>query len=305
MTKTESASPSLTQLDEVTRSRSFWGDARRALLHDRLTLLALAVLLLLTLGCVVAPSFAEDWTGFDANRTTVADRYLGLGEKDHILGTDQLGRDQLIRLLYGGRVSLGIAYFASVLSITIGVVLGIISGYYGGIIDDFIMWFINTLASIPALFLLILVASIWSSSTRTLVLILGALGWITSCRLVRGEVMALKERDYILAARALGASTLHLAMYYIFPNILPLIIVALTINAGTLILVEAGLSFLGLGVQPPVSSWGNMLTSSRSYFMTGPHLVVWPGILITVTVLCFYLVGDGLRDALDPRMRRA
>jgi peptide/nickel transport system permease protein len=305
MTTKDANSPTLAQLDHLAESRSFWDDARRSILHDRLTLLALGMLLLMTLGCIFAPPVVEDLTGLDANRTLVLDRYLGLGEKGHILGTDQLGRDQLIRLLYGGRVSLSIAYFASVLSITIGVILGIISGYYGGIIDDFIMWFINTLAAIPALFLLILVASIWSSSAQTLVLILGALGWINSCRLVRGEVMALKERDYILAARALGASTPHLAVHYIFPNILPLIIVALTINAGTLILIEAGLSFLGLGVQPPAPSWGNMLTASRTYFMTAPHLVVWPGILITITVLCFYLVGDGLRDALDPRMRRA
>ena len=293
----------VTSLEDAPRSRSFWEDALRSVLRDRLTLLALSILFVLTLGCILLPPLVEQWTGFDANSTNVVDRYAAPGENNHILGADQLGRDQLIRLLYGGRVSFGIAYLASFLSITIGVVIGIIAGYYGGVIDDAVMWFINTLASIPQLFLLILVATIFSAAPETLVLILGMLGWITSCRLVRGEVIALKERDYILAARAMGAPTWRIALFHLSPNVLALIIVALTINAGTLILIESGLSFLGLGVQPPIPSWGNMLTSARSYFVTGPHLVIWPGILITVTVLCFYLVGDGLRDALDPRMR--
>lgn len=266
-------------------------------------MLSIIILLALTLSCLILPPIVEQATGFDSNSTNVMDRYAAPGENNHILGADQLGRDQFVRLLYGGRVSFGIAYLASFLSITIGVVIGIIAGFYGGVIDDLIMWFINTLASIPQLFLLILVSTIFSASPGTLVVILGALGWITSCRLVRGEVIALKERDYILAAHAMGASSWRIALYHLSPNVLALITVALTINAGTLILIESGLSFLGLGVQPPIPSWGNMLTSARTYFNTGPHLVVWPGVLITITVLCFYLVGDGLRDALDPRMR--
>ena len=291
-------------LAEAPRSRSFWEDALRSLLRDKLTILSMSVLLLLTIGCIVLPPVVEDRTGFDSNSTNVLDRYAAPGENNHLLGADQLGRDQFIRLLYGGRVSFGIAYLASFLSITIGVVIGILAGYYGGVVDEFIMWIINTLASIPQLFLLILVSTIFSASPAVLVVILGVLGWITSCRLVRGEVIALKERDYILAAHAMGAPAWRIAIFHLFPNVLPLIIVALTINAGTLILIESGLSFLGLGVQPPIPSWGNMLTTARTYFVTGPHLVVWPGMLITITVLCFYLVGDGLRDALDPWIRR-
>ena len=291
-------------LADGSRSRSFWEDALRSLFRDKLTILSISVLLLLTAGCIILPPLVEDWTGFDSNSTNVLDRYAAPGENNHLLGADQLGRDQFIRLLYGGRVSFGIAYLASFLSITIGVVIGILAGYYGGIVDETVMWIINTLASIPQLFLLILVSTIFSASPRTLVIILGVLGWIISCRLVRGEVISLKERDYILAAHAMGAPAWRIAIFHLFPNVLPLIIVALTINAGTLILIESGLSFLGLGVQPPIPSWGNMLTTARTYFVTGPHLVVWPGMLITVTVLCFYLVGDGLRDALDPWIRR-
>ena len=291
-------------LEPVRVSRSFWSDALITLLHDRLTLLALAALFIMTVGCIVLPPLVEAWTGLDPNDTNPLNRYAAPGEENHLLGADQLGRDQFLRLLHGGRISFGIAYIASFLSITIGIILGLVAGLYGGAIDDAIMWVINTLASIPQLFLLILVSTIFSASPTTLVMILGALGWITSCRLVRGEVMTLKEREYILAARALGASSGRVATSHLLPNVLPLIIVALTISAGTLILIESGLSFLGLGVQPPTPSWGNMLTSARSYFVTGPHLVVWPGLLITITVLCFYLVGDGLRDALDPRMRR-
>jgi peptide/nickel transport system permease protein len=296
--------PQITRIEKPVRSRSLFDSALYYLLHDRLTMLALAILVALTLACLLAPPVVENMLNVDPNRTNVLDRYLAPGIKGHILGTDQLGRDQLIRLLYGGRISLFIAYTASIMSIGIGVTLGIIAGFYGGIIDDALMWFINTLASIPHIFLLILASTVFSPSPATLVILLGLLGWIWTCRLARGEVLALKERDYILAARALGAPAWRLTLVHILPNLLSLVIVSLTIDAGTLILVESGLSFLGLGVQQPTASWGNMLTAARSYFATGIHLVIWPGILITLTVLCFYIVGDGLRDAFDPRTSR-
>ncbi|MBN2469318.1 MAG: ABC transporter permease, partial [Anaerolineae bacterium] len=175
----------------------------------------------------------------------------------------------------------------------------------GGRVDDIIIWMINTLESIPSIFLLLIVSTIWQPSPYTLIMILGLLGWFSTCRLVRAQVISLKEREYITAARALGGQDVHLLWQHILPNILSVVIISLTINAGGLILVESGLSYLGLGVQPPVPTWGNMLTESRSYFVVGTHLVVWPGLLITLTVLCFYLVGDGLRDALDPRNVRS
>jgi peptide/nickel transport system permease protein len=178
-----------------------------------------------------------------------------------------------------------------------------VAGFYGGLIDDVVNSFIAILSSIPTLFLLILVSVIFSPTPQMLVILLGLLGWITTCRLVRGEVLALKEREFIVAAQSLGASSRQLLWRHLLPNIISLVIVTLTIDAGSLILIESGLSYLGLGVRPPTPSWGNMLTDARSSLATGQHLIIWPGIMIFVTVLCFFLVGDGLRDALDPRRK--
>lgn len=289
---------------ETSKSRSFWQDALAHLRRDRLTLLAFGTLALLTLMCLLAPFVAENILKIDPNSTRVPDRFLPPGSEGHLLGTDHLGRDQLVRLLYGGRISLAIAYGASFMSIVIGVSVGLLSGFYGGVLDDFITWVISTLSAIPTLFLLLIAASLWTPSAETLVVILAALGWIGTSRLVRGQVLSLKQRDYVQAARALGASDLRIMTRHILPNLLPLVIVTLTIVAGNLILTESGLSFLGVGVQPPTPTWGNMLTDSRSYFARGTYLVVWPGLSIMLTVLCFYVVGDGLRDALDPRTAR-
>jgi peptide/nickel transport system permease protein len=284
-------------------SRSLWAEALRRIMRDKLTLLALTMLLFLTVACVVAPPLIEQRLGVSAERTDIVHRYKPPGYGNNVLGTDQLGRDQLARLLYGGRVSLGVAYGASIMSITIGLVIGMLAGFYGGVIDSLVNWLISTLSSIPSIFLLILVSVAFTPSPQVLIILLGLLGWIGTCRLVRGEVLALKEREYIVAARAVGASSRRVLVYHVFPNVASLVIVSLTIDAGSLILIEAGLSYLGLGVRPPKSSWGNMLTSARMYFNTGPHLVIWPGVMIAVTVLCFFIAGDGLRDALDPRAR--
>ena len=290
--------------EERLKSRSFWQDAFRYILRDRLTMLAIIILFVMTIACFIGPSVIQSTTDIDPNRTSIPDRFTPPGEDGFILGADELGRDQLIRLLLGGQISLLIAYGASFITIIIGVTLGLFAGYYGGRIDDFIVWIVNTLSAIPAIFLLLIIASLWDPSPRSLALILALIGWVPSCRLVRGEVFTLKEREYIIAARALGSSANRIMLQHMIPNILSVVIVSLTINAGTLILIESALSYLGIGVQPPVPSWGNMLTESRTFFVSGRHLVIWPGAMITITVLCFYLFGDGLRDALDPRTTR-
>jgi peptide/nickel transport system permease protein len=292
------------QLQELRKSESFWQHAFRHVVHDKLTVIAFTFLLLLTLACVFAPPIVENVLGLDPTRTSVVNRYKPPGTDGYILGTDQLGRDQFIRLLYGGRISLAIGYFASFITIAIGVTIGLISGFYGGLMDDLVNWLINTLSSIPGIFLLLIAASIWSPSPTVLIIILSMLSWVTTCRLVRGEVISLRERDYVLAAQALGASSRRVIWSHILPNVLSLVIISLAINAGIMILIESGLSYLGLGVQPPTPTWGNMLSDSRSYFLTGSHLVVWPGMLITLTVLAFYMIGDGFRDALDPRLKK-
>jgi peptide/nickel transport system permease protein len=295
------ATEELLEKETPQRTRTLWQNAVLHILSDKLTLTAMLVLGILTLLCVLGPPVVENVLELDVNRIDIPNKFLSPGSKGHILGTDHLGRDQLIRLLYGGRVSLAIAFSASFMTILIGVALGLIAGYYGGRADDLITWIVTTLSSVPALFLLLIAAAIWTPSAQLLIIILALLGWIGTCRLVRGEVLSLKEHEYVLAARGVGASSSRLLVNHILPNVLPIIIVTMTIIAGNLILVESALSFLGVGVQAPTPTWGNMLTDARSYFNIGTHLVISPGILIMVTVLCFYLVGDGLRDALDPR----
>jgi peptide/nickel transport system permease protein len=236
------------------------------------------------------------------------------GGVSHWLGTDQLGRDQLARLLYGGRISLTIAFVAALITLIIGVTIGTVAGFFGGRIDDGIMWFINTLASIPGIYLLIIVSAIFKPNPMTLTLFLGLLGWIGTARLIRGNVFKVRELDYVLAARSIGASNVRIMSQHVIPNSIPIIIVNAAIDIGTLILVESALSFLGLGVQPPTATWGSMLNRAQNLlFLRDPatgspialHLVVAPGLLITLTVLALYLVGDGLRDALDPMMKEA
>ena len=262
------------------------------------------MLLVFTLICtLIAGGLIERVFDLDVNSHQHPEQASNSRAKSgYILGTDQLGRRPVSALRFTGVASrLTIAYLASVMTVFIGISLGLLAGYYGRQVDDLISWAINTLSAVPPLFLLLIASAVWEPSTEVLVLVLAALGWVGTSRLVRGEVLSLKERDYVLAARALGASDLRILIWHILPNVFSIVMVTMTIIAGNLILVESGLSYLGVGIQPPTPTWGNMLTDSRSYFNTGVHLVVMPGMLIMVTVLCFYLVGDGLRDALDPR----
>ncbi len=176
-------------------------------------------------------------------------------------------------------------------------------GYYGGFLDDGFNWFIATLNSIPSLFLLLIISAVLSPGPTTLVLVLGFLGWTGTARLVRGETLAMRERDFVVAARAAGASPWHILTSHVLPNLLSVVVVTLALDIGSVILVEAGLSFLGLGVKPPTPTWGNMLTGAQSYFRLGWHLVIMPGVLIFTTVLCLFIIGDGIRDAFDPTTR--
>ena len=201
-----------------------------------------------------------------------------------------------------GQVSLGIAFAAAFLALGIGIAVGAFAGFYGGPLDDFIMWFVTTWNSIPGLFLLILITSLFSATPLTLVFILGITGWTGTTRLVRAETYSIKEREYVIAARAVGASNLRIMFLHIVPNILSLIIVDLSLTLGALILTESALSYLGFGVRAPTPTWGNMLNGGLDYARRAQHLVFIPGFLITLTVFCFFLLGDGLRDAFDPKI---
>jgi peptide/nickel transport system permease protein len=273
--------------------------AVRRLRRDKLTLVAMAVVMILMLAALFAPLITS-FLGVSHTLTNTSETFLPPLSPGHILGTDELGRDHFARLLYAGQVSLSVGIIAALLSLSIGVTLGVITGYYSGVVDDFVNWIIATLNSIPSLFLLLIVAAVLRPSPITLVVVLGFLGWTTTTRLVRGETLSLRERDYILSARAAGASPLRIMFVHILPNLVSLIIITLAIDIGSLILVEAALSFLGLGINPPTPSWGNMLTGAQTYFTRGVWLVIAPGLMIFITVLCLYIIGDGLRDAFDP-----
>lgn len=283
--------------------RSLFQLAITRLRSDRLTLGAMGVIAVMVLLAIFAPIISTQFLKVDYARTSLSETFLAPGSAGHVLGTDDLGRDHLARLLYAAQVSLGIAFVAAMLSISIGILFGILAGYYGGIIDDAIMWLIATLNSIPTLFLLLIIAAVFSPGPATLVIVLGFLGWLSIARLVRGETIALRSREYVMSARSIGASNLHIMLRHILPNLLSIVIITLAADIGDLILTESALSFLGLGIQPPTPSWGNMLSNAQTFFTLGPHLVFMPGILISLTVLCLYVIGDGLRDAFDPTAR--
>jgi peptide/nickel transport system permease protein len=221
----------------------------------------------------------------------------------HWLGTDDFGRDQLVRLLYGARVSLSIGLVAAAVNLTIGVSLGAIAGFYGRQVDDAVVWLTSTLRAIPTLFLLILIGALFRPGPEGLALLIGAISWPGVARVVRGQVLGLRERDYVLAARAIGAADRRLVVRHILPNVASIALVILGQDIGAVILTESGLSYLGLGVQPPNASWGNMLSNAQRFLSNALWLVVAPGVCIFSTVLALYLVADGLRDALDPRLR--
>ncbi|GAB4548456.1 MAG: hypothetical protein OHK0023_11590 [Anaerolineae bacterium] len=223
--------------------------------------------------------------------------------RQHILGTDDLGSDHLARLLYAGQISLGIAFLAAIISVTIGVTMGIIAGFYGGLIDDALNWFITTVSSLPTLLLLLIIVALLNPGPGVLIAVLGLLGWFGICRLVRGETLSIRAREYIVSARAIGAPVSRIMFVHILPNLLSVVIVALALDIGNLILVESALSFLGFGIKPPSASWGNMLSNAQTFFNKGVHLVIFPGLMITITVLCLYVIGDGLRDAFDPTIK--
>ncbi len=288
--------------DGFTPSLNLYQKAFRRIRSDRPTLLAMAVLVVFVLLALFAPFLSETIFQVDQVTQAVRNKYLPLFSEGHVLGTDELGRDHLSRLLYGGRISLGIGGAAAVLSLGIGIVVGVFAGFYGGIADDLINWFMITLNSIPGLYLLIIITTLLSPAPLTLVLIFGMLGWTGTTRLVRAETYSIKEREYIIAARAMGASNWRIMFIHIVPNIFSLLIITLSQAIGGLILAESALSFLGFGVQPPTPTWGNMLSGGLEYARKAPHLVYLPGLLITTTVFCLYLIGDGLRDAFDPKI---
>jgi peptide/nickel transport system permease protein len=223
----------------------------------------------------------------------------GLG---HPFGTDQLNRDILARTVSGARISLGIALLAVTLSMTLGAAVGLISGYFGGAIDAALMRLVDGALAIPRLFILLLVLAVWEHvPVAALILLIGATGWFATSRLVRGEVLRLREEVFVTAAEALGARRRHVIFRHLLPNTIGPLLVGATLGVGDVILLEAGLSFLGLGIQPPAPSWGGMILDSKEVLVSAPWAGIFPGLAIVITVLSANLFGDALRDAVDPR----
>lgn len=222
----------------------------------------------------------------------------------HLMGTDVLGRDIFSRIIYGARASLIIGVVATSISLVIGVLIGAISGFYGGWLDSILMRVTDVFFAFPFFLLAIAIMTFLGPSFINIFIALGVVGWTNYARLVRGQVMSVKESDYVEAAHAVGAKNARIIWKHIMPNTLAPIIVYTTMNVGGVILAEAGLSFLGIGVQPPSPSWGLMLSEASNFIFNAPWMVIWPGVAIFLTVLGYNLLGDGLRDALDPRMKQ-
>ena len=286
----EVTSPRAAALGQQVKSRTYLQMAMRRFRRNKLAMMGLAVLIFMILVALGADLIAEYVTHARPHEQSLLDAYAGIGENGFLLGADNLGRDTATRLVYGARVSLGVAGLAIIFAVTIGATVGLTAGFYGGWVDSVLMRFVDIMLSIPVLFLLLLITTLWRVGPVLLALVIAGVSWVTLSRLVRGEVIAVKNREYRIIWR------------HILPNVAPVMNFWASLTVPALILVEASLSFLGLGVQPPTPSWGNMLSGARTFWAHSTILVILPGLAIYITVFAINLMGNGLRDALDPRV---
>ena len=274
-------------------SRSlFWQRLRR----HRLAVASLVVVVLVSLACLAAPILAP----FEFDQIDLRNIRQAPGPV-HWLGTDDLGRDLFTRILYGGRVSILIGLLAAIVGTGFGSLVGAVAGYFGGRVDGLLMRFTDVVFSIPTLPLLIVLASYTQAGAVSMSVTIGALSWMATARVVRGEVLKIRAMEYVEAARGLGASSTRIITRHVLPNALGPIVVGATLAVGNAIILESSLSFLGLGIQPPTPTWGNMLMDAQSTMQTEPWLSIFPGMAILIVVLAVNFLGDGLQDALDPR----
>lgn len=293
----EKTPPENDALEFGAKEEKYWHMVLRRFLKHKLAVGGLVIVVLLILCAVFAPFIAPQ------DPYTITDVFNGAPSAEHLLGTDRVGRDVLSRLIFGTRVSLSVGFLTVAISVAIGTVLGLVSGYFGKKIDMLIMRICDVFMSFPQLMLILVVVSIVGPSTKNITLVLGLLGWPQVTRLVRGNVLSIKESDYMKACTALGFHVPRKLFLHILPNTLAPIMVNATFGIASNILMEAGLSFLGLGVRDPIASWGNMLTDAQSLTILTSQPWQWipPGIMIMVSVLSVNFMGDGLRDAIDPK----
>lgn len=271
----------------------------RVLRRNAMFILGLIIVLGVTFAAVFAPLIAP----FDPNELHL-DAILKAPCAEFPLGTDRLGRDVLSRLLYGGRVSLWVGFVAVGISISIGALLGLVSGYFGGLVDEIVMRFVDIMLCFPSFFLILAVVAFLEPSLFNIMVVIGLTSWMGVARLVRAETLTLREREFVSAARLAGTSTWRIMTRHILPNAMAPVTISAILGIGGAILIESGLSFLGLGVQPPQASWGNMLMDGKSVIEEASWLSLFPGLAILITILGYNLLGESLRDFLDPRLKK-
>lgn len=286
--------------EDQLKTRS-WSEARyvvRVFFRRKLAVIGFAIILLMVLVAILAPLL----TPYDPIKVDPKNRLLQ-PSWEHPLGTDNTGRDTFSRIVYGTRTSLMVAFGAMGIAAVIGVIIGLIAGYFGGSVYVILMRFIDALMSIPMLILALFLAAMFGGGLRNVILALGISLTSIYARLMCGQVLAIKENDYIMAIRSQGAGNLRIMLRHIMPNSFPPLLVMVTLQLGTMILAEASLSYIGIGIQPPTPAWGAMIYSGYPYLLSHPVLAIAPGVAIALVVFGFNMVGDGLRDALDPRLR--
>ena len=285
---------------DTIESVSMWKDAFRRLLKDKLAVISAIILIVIILAAVLAPFIAP----YNPNAVRLTDRLQPIGANGHLLGTDQAGRDMLSRLMYGGSKSVAIGVSAVLVALVFGVLIGLFSGFYRGLADAISVFGINILMAFPYVLLAISVIAALGPGLRNAMIAISIVGIPYYARIVRGTVLSLREQEFIQAEIALGASDLRIIFRHILPNVLSPIIVAATLDVGWMIVMAAGLSFLGLGAQPPDAEWGLMLSEGQKYIRSAPYISLLPGLMIFIVVLCLNFLGDGLRDALDPKLKQ-
>ncbi|MBA3379354.1 MAG: ABC transporter permease [Chloroflexota bacterium] len=300
-TSAQTASPPLRRptatLAEEWRPRRF--ASLRGVVRDRSALAGLAILVTVTLLALFASVIAP----YDPTKLDPTANLAG-PSADHWLGTDNLGRDLFSRLLYGARWTLGAAGLAAAGIVLLGVTVGIVAGYFGGLVDDLLMRLVDVLLAFPSIVLALAIVGMLGPSLPNVLIGMVAVWWVDYARVVRGLTLKVVQNDYVLSAHCCGCGSLRMITRHVLPNVIPPVIVLATLELGALMLAISGLSFLGLGAQPPTPEWGTMLSDGRLFFLGAPQLMMYPGIAITLVVLGCNLLGDGLRDALDPRQRR-
>lgn len=290
----DSAGKNMNSLTQPKKPRSVWKSA----LADRRVLGAIVLLVSFYLIALFAPFISPA----DPNAQNLLAR-LQPPSREFLFGTDALGRDMLSRAIYAARVSLGLSLLTMLITIVIGSLVGLLAGFLGGWVDTFLMRMTDVFLAFPVFILLITLVAIYGTSLPLLILFLGLSSWPVTARTVRAEVLSIRKRDYIEAARVVGANTTKIVLRHVLPNVASVIIVAGTLRVATVILIEASLSYFGLGVQPPTPTWGNMVSDGRLYLDTAWWITAIPGTLVVITVLAYNILGEGLRDSLDPRRR--